>query len=142
MINEIKVTDICQIEEIEKSFPQLSMENSVKEDYFSNPFTHIFTIIDKEKLIGILILDIIYDRMELVQIIVREEERNKKYASKLMEYMINLAKEKSLQNITLEVRCDNHPAIHLYEKYGFVSVAKRKNYYQNVDGILMERRMM
>ena len=33
--------------------------------------------------------------------------------------------------LTLEVRESNQKAINLYEKYGFKSLGKRKNYYQN-----------
>jgi ribosomal protein S18 acetylase RimI-like enzyme len=43
------------------------------------------------------------------------------------------------KNITLEVRKDNYPAIHVYKSLGFVEKAIRKNYYKGIDGILMER---
>ena len=43
------------------------------------------------------------------------------------------------KSITLEVKIDNFPAIHLYEKYGFEKKAIRKGYYNGIDGILMER---
>ena len=43
-------------------------------------------------------------------------------------------------DITLEVRIDNFSAIHLYQKFGFKSVSIRKNYYNGIDGILMERK--
>jgi len=139
MIKEIKELNLCQVNELKKSFPQSAVENFVN---FTNPFTQVFVIKTNEEIVGIMILDIIYERMELIQIEVKEEYRNQGYASKLLEFMINLAKEKKLENITLEVRSDNTTAIHLYEKYGFVSVSKREKYYQDKDGILMERKMM
>ncbi len=42
---------------------------------------------------------------------------------------------------TLEVRVSNQGAIHIYEKYGFQSVGRRKQYYQdtNEDGLIMWR---
>ena len=43
------------------------------------------------------------------------------------------------KNITLEVKKDNLPAIHLYKSAGFEEKAIRKGYYQGIDGILMER---
>ena len=43
------------------------------------------------------------------------------------------------KSITLEVREDNISAIKVYEKLGFKRKAIRKNYYDGVDGILMER---
>ena len=56
-----------------------------------------------------------------------------------MNYMINIIKDMDISNITLEVRVDNLVAIKMYEKFGFKKQAIRKNYYQGVDGILMEK---
>ena len=47
-----------------------------------------------------------------------------------------------MNNITLEVRSDNKKAIHIYEKYGFKKVTTRKKYYNDTDGILMEKELM
>lgn len=141
MIQEVKLAEKCQIEEIEKSFPQVFVENSVNR-HFENPFTKVFVLTENEEIIGLIILDIIYERMELVQIIVKEEHQQKGYGTKMMEHMLNIAKSKNLENITLEVKEDNIKAISLYQKFGFQKCAMRANYYQGTDGILMERKMM
>lgn len=43
--------------------------------------------------------------------------------------------------VFLEVRTDNDPAIRMYEKYGFVQLGLRKNYYQpsGADAYTMKR---
>ena len=46
------------------------------------------------------------------------------------------------KSITLEVNKNNIPALNLYKKFDFNEVAIRKNYYNGVDGILMERKKM
>ena len=43
----------------------------------------------------------------------------------------------NLTNITLEVRESNERARRFYLKNGFKEVTKRKNYYNDEDGILM-----
>jgi len=80
--------------------------------------------------------------MELIEIEILPKNRNLGYGKKLLDFMIEKAKEENLENITLEVKTTNEPATHLYEKYGFKKIAIRKNYYQGTDGILMERKMM
>ena len=41
--------------------------------------------------------------------------------SRMLEYLIEWARQTgTIRKINLRVRVDNHPAIHLYEKYGFV----------------------
>ena len=49
-----------------------------------------------------------------------------------------MLKKQKCVNITLEVNKENTYAIKLYKKVGFKEVAIRKNYYDGVDGILME----
>ena len=72
------------------------------------------------------------------QIEVLKEYQKNLIASSLMEYLINRAKEKQLDNITLEVKKDNYQAINLYHKYKFIEVGNRKGYYNGIDAILME----
>ncbi|MCU9518869.1 ribosomal protein S18-alanine N-acetyltransferase [Corynebacterium sp. ES2794-CONJ1] len=50
-------------------------------------------------------------------------------AKLLMENVVYLAETLNAP-IFLEVRCDNIPAISLYEGFGFVKIGVRKNYYQ------------
>ncbi len=110
------------------------MLNNIKDDFINNPYGKLI-VYEEETIIGYLYYSLIYDRIEINQIEVKEKFRNLKIASKLMEYLVNL----NSSNITLEVRIDNIPAIKLYEKYNFKNVAIRKNYYKDCDGILMIR---
>ena len=59
-----------------------------------------------------------------------------------MSYLVSLAIEKRVVNITLEVRVSNEIARDLYKKFGFREVALRKFYYGDEDGILMEKQVM
>ena len=90
-----------------------------------------------DSILGFLNYYLIYDRIEIADFNVLEEYQNRKIGTKLLDYLIN---NFSYDNITLEVRCDNNIAIHLYKKMGFKVVAIRKGYYQGVDGMLMERK--
>lgn len=48
----------------------------------------------------------------------------------LLCILLEDAIKRRLQWATLEVKTNNHPAISLYEKFGFKIVGKRKGYYQ------------
>lgn len=127
---------------LENIFPEVLSTGFVDKDFKSNPFTHYIYIENNGKIIGFLNYTIIYDRMEVININVCHFEENKHNGSKMIEYIISEAKRYNLKNITLEVKETNKKAIHLYEKHGFIKKAKRKNYYQNIDGILMEKEMI
>lgn len=108
----------------------------IKEEIYNNPFARIFVYFVDNKIVGYIYYSVIYDRIELNQIEVLFEYRNKGIATILMEKLLAEALD-----ITLEVRIDNEIAINLYRKFGFEKVAIRKGYYNGVDGILMERRV-
>lgn len=102
-------------------------------------FSNCLVIEENEKVIGFIIYSVIYDRAEIVDIIINPLYRLKGYGSKLLKYAINKIKETGCLNVTLEVSCNNVPAIRLYESLGFIVEAKRKNYYGNTDGYLMKK---
>ncbi len=90
-----------------------------------------------DKIIGYISYQIMYERAELNYIFVKEEERKKGIASKMLEYMLNNLKEENIETIDLEVNSLNKKAINLYQKYGFKTVNIRKKYYNGIDGFLM-----
>lgn len=103
----------------------------------TSPYRKYFIYIDEEK-VGYVVVDIIYERMEIVDIFVSIAKRNRKIGTNMLEYVVNKAKNMNLQNVTLEVNKNNEYAIKLYKKFGFKEVALRKSYYNGEDGILME----
>ena len=108
----------------------------------SNPFSKRIEYIVGDKALGFLNYSVIYDRMEIDNIEVKEKYRNKGIGTKLMEYIVKEAQNKKLMNITLEVRESNVIAQKLYIKMGFKKVAIRKYYYGDEDAILMEKKVM
>lgn len=121
------------IKEIDKE----KLVNIFDIDEIDSPFRKYFCY-EEENILGYFCIDIIYEKIELVNIFVKNEYRNRKIGSFMLKYIIDFAKNSNIYNITLEVDEKNIYAIKLYEKYGFIKKAIRKNYYNNNDGILME----
>ena len=112
-------------------------KETVLNDLNCNVFGHYLVYIENNCIIGFLYYSNIYERAEINQIEVGFIHRNCGIGSKLLEKMIECVDK----DITLEVRKDNFPAIHLYEKYNFKRIGIRKGYYNGVDAILMERKI-
>ena len=142
MIKEININDKEIIEKVESTFPTFFSKNDIFSDFNQNAFTKYFIYTEKSNIIGVVNYYDLYERFELSYIEVLEEYRNNRIGSKLLEKLIEIGLEKGIDNITLEVNVNNEYAIKLYKKYGFEVVAMRKNYYDGVDGYLMERKMM
>lgn len=127
------------IKEVENEDFKLNMflnEHNIDKP-INSPFSSNVVYKINDLIIGYLNYSIIYEKAEINNIFILEQYRNQGIGSKLIEYL--LEKCKICENITLEVRKDNERALRLYKKYGFKEVALRKNYYNDIDGILMMR---
>ena len=142
MFIDINSNDDILINNLESSFIKRFEKNKIKEDLEQNIFSKYFIYLEKSNIIGFINYYDMYERFEISYIEVNEEYRNQKKWSILLEHLIEKAKNKNIENITLEVNINNEYAIKLYEKYGFKKVAVRKGYYDGIDGYLMERKMI
>ena len=83
------------------------------------------------QIVGYCSLAINGDFADILNIGVHPDERKKGHGTVLMKHMISKAWQQGVDNITLEVRVSNQPAISLYTSLGFKQAAKRKQYYQD-----------
>ncbi len=67
---------------------------------------------------------------DISNVAVAEGFRRQKIAERMLEELLKLGKERGITAFTLEVRASNEAAIRLYEKFGFVSEGRRKNFYE------------
>ena len=143
MIIDLTMSNVDLINRLEKQFPYFFLSNNeIIKDLNNNVFSKYFIYVEESNIIGFVNYFDIYDRFEIANIFVEDIYRNKKIGSKMLEHLIMLGEKKNIKNITLEVKKDNFAAINLYKKYYFEIVAIRKQYYQGIDGLLMERKMM
>ncbi|MCL2399144.1 MAG: ribosomal protein S18-alanine N-acetyltransferase [Defluviitaleaceae bacterium] len=72
-------------------------------------------------------------------IAIDEPYRRQGIASLLLDSFIDLAVEKEMIGLTLEVRVSNIAALQLYQKYGFKQEGLRKGYYADTgeDALIM-----
>lgn len=139
MIFEINSENISELKDF--SLNNLSNDELVRRLNNDSFLRYLLLKVDS-KIIGYLSYQELYERFEIVDLYIEENHRNKGYASNLMKRLFEIVKVKNGINITLEVNMTNKYAIILYKKFGFKEVAIRKGYYDGVDAILMERKMM
>lgn len=108
---------------------------------YNNEFTRYIGFFLNGVIIGYLVYEDLYDRYEVDYVFVKTAFRRKNVGSNMMNFLVNKFKKAKYKNITLEVSENNKIAIRLYEKYGFETVAVRKNYYPDSDGLLMEYKL-
>lgn len=133
MISNYQLSDINEISNL-----GLELNNNFKKLYNLNNLPDLENIIiykKDNKVLGFLHYLDNLDDVEIINLIVKTENRNQNIASLLIDYLLSQVDKR----IVLEVRENNLPAIMLYTKFNFSIINTRKNYYGNENGIVMER---
>lgn len=118
------LSDIFQLET--ETFTDAWSENSIK-----NEIEKGSVLVAKRggNLVGYCIFMKSADEGEIYKIAVDRSVQRQGIGSIILEKTISHLKELGAENIYLEVRKSNEKAINLYEKFGFLKLGERKNYY-------------
>ena len=133
MIRPIEEADIPAVVRIEETqFPDHPWrENDVRYEMKENPYAQFFVLEEEGQVRGYCDLWILFDQAQISNIAVDKAFLRHGYGRLMMDEMIRRCIEAECENITLEVRVSNTPAIALYETYGFIKAAVRRGYYEN-----------
>ena len=90
------------------------------------------------------LFSVVADQCELLFIAVNPTQKRQGMALRLLRSLINHCQTKSVENIFLEVRESNFPAIALYRAAGFLVTGRRENYYpsRSTDETIREAALM
>ncbi len=81
--------------------------------------------------------------IDIFFVVVAAVYKKKKVGTQLFEHLLEYARTKNIEAITLETRISNLPALALYEKVGFQRVGTRKAYYSQPieDAVVMKHEL-
>lgn len=127
MLRELKFEDIDEANSLLSRF-----NYQITKETFKNPFFKSLVYVDK-CIKGIIIYDLLYDRIEIEYIIVDNYYRKRGIGTILLKEI----EKSNVNSISLEVRESNKSAIEFYKKNGYKIEAIRKNYYTDENGYLM-----
>ena len=112
---------------------------SILKSELENSNSYYIVVKDNSNIVGFAGIKLVIPDCDIMNIVVKKDFRNQGLGSLLLKNLINLAKSLGVRNIFLEVDEKNSPAISLYNKYGFKTISKRKNYYKENDAIIMNK---
>lgn len=136
---ERHIKDIAKIEKAVFSTPW--SENAIL-DSIKNGYYFFVAEDEEENTLGYVGLSVVLDEGYIANVAVDEKYRKAGVGTLLVKRLLSLAREKGLSFVTLEVRASNEKSISLYEKCGFKTEGRRKNFYTDPkeDAIIMTRR--
>ncbi len=136
MIEVVKMTGehLDAILELEKScfaipWSRKSMENEL--DRMSRGLAYYFVGLVDGKVAGYGGMWHVVTEGHITNIAVDEKYRRMGIADAIVAKMLEIADEKEMLGVTLEVRVSNKAAIALYKKHGFGMEGIRKEYYED-----------
>ena len=112
-------------------FPDDAWAERVWTEKWNSNSSHILSYTENGELIGAVIFLQILDEAEILKIFVLPSCRGKGVAERLILDMEQRLNKNTVQQCFLEVRCDNIPAVKLYQKMEFSEVGRRKKYYRH-----------
>lgn len=141
-MHTMRVRDLEEIKDIlQTDFDNFWSFEIFKEEIVNNNSRYLLLTYDDE-IVCYGGIKIILDEANIMNIVTKKDKRNQGFARFILNELINISEEENCTSITLEVRENNLPAIHLYELFDFKEVGRRKNYYKNGDtAILMTRKL-
>ena len=86
---------------------------------------------EETEVIGYIGMKVVLDEADITNVAVLPAYRKKGIARKLLQQLLDEARQQGIYSIYLEVRDSNAAAITLYKHAGFKEVGKRKNYYEH-----------
>lgn len=141
-IRFMETEDLEKVAAIEGSL--FSKPWSVKgfQDFLNSQDTIYLTALVDGEVAGYCGLLRSFEEADITNVAVAETFQGKGIAFAMLKELLALGAEKGILNFTLEVRVSNAPAIHVYEKLGFVNEGIRKNFYDmpKEDAMIMWKR--
>ncbi len=140
-ISELTKEDINELFEIEKEIFADFWSQKLLNDILISKLDKLFLLKYENKIVAYINWRVVSDECELMKIGVLSSYRQKGLAKALLDEMFLHLFKVNIKQVFLEVRSKNKSAINLYNKYGFVDIGLRKNYYINPidDAVLMRK---
>jgi ribosomal-protein-alanine N-acetyltransferase len=130
------VDQILDIENI--SFPVPWSANAFEEEINKN-ISNLWAIISEQRLFAYICFWMFDEEIHILNFAVHPKKRNMGMGKILLQNVIDTGASCGVENIWLEVRPSNIPALSIYKKFGFVEAGLRKAYYSDSheDAIIM-----
>lgn len=137
-IKNMTKAHINEVLEIEKSCFEIPWSKKSFEDELNKKYMAIYLVaLENEKVVGYGGMWHIINEGHITNIAIHKDYRKKGIGTKIVSRLIEVAKEKEMIGITLEVRKSNEKALNLYKKQGFILEGIRKEYYENKEDALI-----
>lgn len=102
----------------------------------NSKYDRVFGYYENDKLKAFVHVRILYETLEIINIVVDPSYRRRGIATLLLEHIKNID---GIKEMILEVNINNEPALKTYQNFNFKVISERKNYYGSDTALIMKR---
>jgi len=142
-IRKCRYEDILSIAELEKvCFKGEGWSYGAIASSFENSAYSMFVAEEDGEVIGYGCISVACESCDLENVVVAEEYRRSGVGRRILNALIAEAAKRGAENIFLEVRVSNAPAMRLYLSCGFVGLYARSRYYSDGEDCLVMKKSL
>lgn len=125
-ISEVSSIMVLEAEGIDHPWTIDAIKELINDD---NKLAVVAVNSDNQEVMGYIGVSTVIDEAEVGNLCVLGKYRRIGIATKIMDKLFEMLKERGIKTLFLEVNHDNYRAIALYEKMGFKAYGSRRDYY-------------
>jgi [ribosomal protein S18]-alanine N-acetyltransferase len=121
--------DLAEVSAVETAAYDFPWTRGNFEDALRNGYIGLCMRDVRGELVGYCVLMPVVDEMHLLNLCVAPAAQGKGAGLALLVEAVRVTRHEKLFSVLLEVRPSNQRAVHLYERFGFDAIGRRRNYY-------------
>ena len=149
MLNDVEVIKgdmghVFELQELEESSKDIIRPWSLRMflDSFNNDNFKCYILRRFNELVGYIAFNDLGTEYEILRLVISQNFRRYGCATRLLQFLVNLADLNEVSDLILDVSHMNRPALTLYTRFGFVPDGLRKDYYgKDEDAVLMRKKL-
>ncbi len=124
--------DFAAVMEIESRAYQFPWKTNIFRDCVNVGY-QCWLLEENHEMIGYGIMILAAGECHILNLCVDPNRQNQGFGNMILDFLLDIAKQKNTDTAFLEVRPSNKYAIQLYQNIGFDEVGVRKNYYPAIN---------
>lgn len=129
-IREMQLDDLEEVLQIEEATFSIPWTMNGFFTYLIREDALFLSAVEDGAVVGYIGLITAGPEADITNVAVKESVRKKGVGKQLVKEMLRQAEKRGVEDVFLEVRVGNDPAIRLYRSFGFEEVGVRKDYYE------------
>ena len=143
-ISPMRLSDVPAIAALEQALFSAPWDEASIRAELQNPLALWLTARQDDRVVGYVGSQTVFEDADILNLAVDPQFRRLGIGLRLMQRLEHSLADRGAEQITLEVRASNQPAIRLYTALGYTRAGLRRGYYERPreDALILQKRLV